>query len=84
VDCENTTAKALAGFGERLREFNMIVVECCSDNHRDKTLRSQQHAIFSTLYAARFSNSETADAGWADGVSGVLDICFWNPTHAVN
>lgn len=81
VDAESHTARALAGFGKRLQEFDLVVVEMWNvrpdSGPNWKNWKNQQHEIWSTMVGNGFTNHRVVDAGYTDGHVTTYDSAFW-------
>jgi hypothetical protein len=75
IDCENMSADAVAGFGLRLQDFSMAVIEVIGD---DMDGYGDQHQrIHEQMKLCGFNKATLVDAGYGvDGI-GFCDVAFW-------
>lgn len=79
VDCENYTAQALRGFGRRINDFSLVVIEMWNDwDLRELPhFKNQQAEIWEFMLANGFRMARVTDYEYAVGSIPVYDIAFY-------
>jgi hypothetical protein len=77
IDCENYTAKALRGFGERIHRFDVVVVEMWNHYPELSHFSNQQCEIWRFMMDAGFRTARVVDCEYAIGTIPVYDIAFY-------
>lgn len=78
IDAETHSARALIGFGNRLNEFALVVIEVCWDNCRSGSdYRGQAERIFRTMYDYEFDGMTSVDEAVYSGQTDFVDMAFW-------
>lgn len=78
IDAETHSAKALLGFGERINEFAMVVIEIFWDNSRNGSdYHGQAATIMQFMLANGFINITSVDEAVYSGRTDFSDMAFW-------
>jgi len=71
IDCEEYTYRAMLGFGKRLREFDVVVVEMWNGDKND------QASIWRAANDAGLQCARVIDVGWLPRKIALYDIAFY-------
>jgi len=78
IDAEHHSARALIGFGERIRFFDLVIVEICWDNFRSgEEFKGQAAVIMQFMFANGFTNMASVDEAVYSGRTDFSDMAFW-------
>jgi FkbM family methyltransferase len=82
LDCENYTAAALRGFGRRLADFDLIVVEMWNDYPTSEVpqFSNQQADIWRIMLDHGFRMARAVDAEYSTRTIPTYDLAFWRPS----
>jgi FkbM family methyltransferase len=79
IDCENKTAEALEGFGDRIGEFSVVVAEMCNDSEcwpDHEEYQSQPAQILRHMLGRGF-DTRIVDVGYDFGRISLYDMAFF-------
>lgn len=78
IDAEAHTARALLGFGQRINEFKLVILEVCYDNwHGEVDFGGQQAIINRFMLDNGFDRAQVVDADYFNGHTNYCDIAFF-------